>query len=64
MGPEKHKKKRKRKERKKRKEKKTFLEFKDSSVFSFVTVFAPSNEAMKSYKGPKDQNFILNHMGE
>jgi len=29
---------------------------------SFVTVFAPSNEAMKSYNGPKDENFILNHM--
>jgi len=29
---------------------------------SFVTVFAPSNEAMKAYQGPKDENFILNHM--
>ena len=37
----------------------TFLLF-----FSFVTVFAPSNDAMKAYKGPKDENFILNHMGE
>jgi len=29
---------------------------------SFVTVFAPSNAAMKAFKGPKDENFILNHM--
>jgi len=29
---------------------------------SFVTLFAPSNDAMKAYKGPKDENFILNHM--
>ena len=44
--------------------KENLLRFKEYFVFSFVTVFAPSNEAMKSYKGPKDENFILNHMGE
>ena len=27
-------------------------------------MFAPSNAAMKAFKGPKDENFILNHMGE
>jgi hypothetical protein len=27
-----------------------------------VTVFAPSNDAMNKYKGPKDENFLLHHM--
>jgi len=27
-----------------------------------VTIFAPSDGAMAKYKGPKDDNFILNHM--
>ena len=29
-----------------------------------VTIFAPSDGAMAKYKGPKDDNFILNHMGK
>lgn len=29
-----------------------------------LTIFAPSDRAMRKYTGPKDENFILNHMGE
>jgi len=29
---------------------------------NYVTVFAPSNDAMDSFSGLKDENFILNHM--
>jgi len=29
---------------------------------NYVTVFAPSNDAMNAYTGLKDENFILNHM--
>jgi len=29
---------------------------------NYVTVFAPSNDAMNAFKGLKDENFILNHM--
>ena len=29
-----------------------------------LTVFAPSDGAMAKYTGPKDDQFILNHMGE
>jgi len=29
---------------------------------NYVTVFAPSNDAMNKYKGSKDENFILHHM--
>ena len=31
---------------------------------NYVTVFAPSNDAMNKYKGPKDENFLLHHMGK
>ena len=31
---------------------------------TYVTMFAPTNEALESYRGPKDHNFILNHLGE
>ena len=31
---------------------------------TYVTMFAPTNEALESYGGPRDQNFILNHLGE
>ena len=31
---------------------------------NYVTVFAPSNDAMNKYKGSKDENFILHHMGK
>ena len=31
---------------------------------SFVTVFAPSNDAMEAFGGVKDDNLILNHMGK
>ena len=29
-----------------------------------LTIFAPSDRAMRKYTGPKDDNFILNHMGQ
>ena len=29
----------------------------------FVTVFAPSNAALKEYQGEKNKAFILNHIG-
>ena len=28
-----------------------------------VTIFAPSDAYMEKYKGPKDEQFILNHIG-
>ena len=28
-----------------------------------VTIFAPSNAYMEKYEGPKDEQFILNHIG-
>jgi hypothetical protein len=28
-----------------------------------LTIFAPSDRAMRKYTGPKDESFILNHMG-
>ena len=31
---------------------------------NFVTVFAPSNDAMEAFGGVKDDNLILNHMGK
>ena len=31
---------------------------------NFVTVFAPSNDAMEEFNGVKDVNLILNHMGK
>ena len=31
---------------------------------NYVTVFAPSNDAMDLFKGQKDENFILHHMGK
>ena len=30
---------------------------------NYVTVFAPSNDAMNQYQGLQDENFILHHMG-
>ena len=30
---------------------------------NYVTVFAPTNDAMNSFHGVKDENFILHHMG-
>ena len=29
-----------------------------------LTVFAPSDGAMAKYTGPKDDQFIMNHMGK
>ena len=29
-----------------------------------VTIFAPSDAYMEKYKGPKDEQFILNHIGK
>ena len=29
-----------------------------------LTIFAPSNDAMKRYKGEPDEQFVLNHMGK
>ena len=29
-----------------------------------LTIFAPSDNAMNKYQGPKDDQFILNHMGK
>ena len=31
---------------------------------TFITVFAPSNDAMEAFAGDADENLILNHMGE
>ena len=33
-------------------------------LHSHLTVFAPSNQGLEAYTGPKDSNFILNHFGE
>ena len=30
----------------------------------FVTVFAPSNDAIQNYRADVDEDFILNHFGE
>ena len=30
---------------------------------NYVTVFAPTNNAMNSFGGVTDENFILHHMG-
>ena len=31
--------------------------------FRQATVFAPNNEAMRAYAGPKDQDLLLYHLG-
>ena len=31
---------------------------------NYVTVFAPSNDAIDMFEGVTDENFILNHMGK
>ncbi len=29
-----------------------------------LTIFAPSDKALQKYVGPKDDQFLLNHMGK